>query len=292
MVSTNPSAPNHSESTLASPYAGTTPYPTPSAYSSSPFPGQTFPGQGPSPTPPQGPSRRPGPTSSSIAAMVIAAVLLVLAAGAVTVALTTRGSGGNADRAQRAGSVDAASTQTTATPPTTPPPAPVTQPTNVLPPPTVAVPTVPVVLPAPVVVTAPVVTQPPYPDVDVSPGAIADRFDGYLSAASGFDVDGFVRQWAYPVQSYYGNKGVSASFVADKARTYFGKYRAISFTRVGEPQIALGGGVVQATAPFHFEYVNPDGSMRCGTNTITITLNRTPGLPISAISERQGPQGC
>lgn len=320
-MSTYPSTSTTGEPTLASPYPGSTPYPgtTPfpgqptyassGAPGQSPFPGQSYPGQpyagqvpqgyGPSPhLPPTGPPRRPGPSRSMITAGAVAAVLLVLAVVALTVAVTVTRGEDSADSAVRAASVSEATDPAAAghaSAPTTASTDAAEKPSSD-PAPIGATP----VTPAPVAV-APRVTQPVavasqqqprYSNVDVSPGRIAARFDEYLAAGSGFDVDRFAGQWAYPIQSYYGNRGASRSFVVDKAQKYFAKHRSITFTRVGAPQISVDGSVVHATAPFSYQYLNQDGTSSCGTNTLTIGFNRTDGLPISSISETQGPKGC
>lgn len=322
-MSTYPSTSTTGEQTLNSPfplttpYPGTTPLPGQPSYASSglpgqsPFPGQAYPGQpyagqvpqgyGPSPyLPPTGPPRRPGPSRSMITASAVAAVLLVLAVVALTVAVTVTGSRGedSADSAVRAASVSEATDPAAAQPAAAPTTAstdaaarPISQPAPIDATPVTSAPVA--VAPR---VTTPVVAasqqQPTYSNVDVSPGRIAARFDEYLAAGSGFDVDRFAGQWAYPIQSYYGNRGASRSFVIDKAQKYFAKHRSITFTRVGAPQISVDGNVVHATAPFSYQYLNQDGTSSCGTNTLTIGFNRTDGLPISSISETQGPKGC
>lgn len=277
----NQSAPFYREATLVSSRGEATPTSVSAGYVAPPGPMH----------PPIGPPRSSRPSGSSIAAMAIGVVLVVVAAGALVVAISSRVSGGGSDgRTEAATSVNPATPVepvATVAPAVTSTPAPA------------AIAEAPVVAPTPA--TAVVAEAPPaalpaaapaVPSADVSPAVISDRFDGYLAAGSGFDVAAFVDQWAYPIRDYYGNHGVTADVVADKAGRFFDKYRSITFTRVGSPQITLSSDEVRATAPFAFEYVNLDGTTTCGTNTLTITFDRTAGLPISGVSERRGPDGC
>jgi len=281
----NQSTSDHRESTLVSPPVGVPPTTVSVGYVVPPG----------SMHPPIGPPRSAQGTKLPIVAMAIGVVLVVVAAGALVVAITSRGTAAETD-----GRTDLAASVNPATPveaPATAAAPAVVQPVAAPTPPSPAASSVaaPVVAstPAPAAIAeAPAAATPAVSSVNVSPAVIADRFDGYLAAGSGFDVAEFVDQWAYPIRDYYGNHGVSADVVADKAGKFFDKYRSITFTRVGLPQITHSSDVVRATAPFAFEYVNLDGTRTCGTNTLTITFERTVGLPISGVSERKGPEGC
>lgn len=129
----------------------------------------------------------------------------------------------------------------------------------------------------------------PEPTQRISTERAADRFDEYLSAASGFSSSAFVNQFSYPLPVYYRELDADAALVRSKFEeqvatnesVYFGRSSAVQVKHDGASQTA------EISASFEYLWIRTDGSEKSGTTKLflTVALDEGDRLPIVGVHE-------
>jgi hypothetical protein len=129
---------------------------------------------------------------------------------------------------------------------------------------------------------------PPYLD----PSQAEARFEEYLTAGSGDDVDAFVEEWAFPIHRYYGTAGATEQDVRRQWADYTSKWPTRIFTFDGGlSAVNVGSDQVRIIANYLFNNTGPQGGVKCGESRLTL-LVRTSDLRIVEASESKQRDGC